>query len=183
MVPGVVIRDAPRMPLHAAFDLAALRTPALTRPRRERRPAAVAAALIAAILALAVGSTSVLAATIVTPKCDGVSLRTGASTTYAKKATVNEGAKLTVVATVSGGSYATTCGTSVSGSSWHRITAINGRTVSSLYGVTYLYGASKLFATVVTPTASPAPATASPTATPTTAPTPSPSPSPAPGVV
>jgi SpoIID/LytB domain protein len=113
----------------------------------------------------------------VTPRCDGVNLRTGAGTTYTKTTSVNIGASLTVVATVTGGSYSTTCGTSVSGSSWYRISAIGGRSVSSLYGVSYLYGASKLFSTVATPTAPPTvaptapPATSAPTAAPTTGPT------------
>src|SRR5262245_50774510 len=175
------------VPLHAAIDLAALRTEApMAAPRRRSVPrslprVAIAAGLIAAILALAVGATGVLAATTVTPKCDVVNLRTGPSTTYAKKTSVNEGAKLTVVATVGGGSYATTCGTAVSGSSWYRISAINGQSVQSLYGVTYVYGASKLFKTVVTPTPGPtaspsaAPSTPSPTAGPSAAPSVAPS--------
>lgn len=164
------------MPLHAAFDLAALRTPAVRGPGHRAR-VALTAAVIAATLVLALGSTRVLAATTVTPKCDAVNLRTGAGTTYAKKTSVNEGAKLTVVATVTGGSWSATCVTALSGTSWHRISAINGRSVSSLYGVTYLYGASKLFKAVTIPTAAPATSTPSPvvtpapTASPTTAPT------------
>jgi SpoIID/LytB domain protein len=72
----------------------------------------------------------------------------------------------------------------VSGSSWHRISAINGKSVSSLYGVTYLYGASKLFKTATSPTPAPtvaatlvptlaptAVATSAPTSAPTAAPT------------
>ncbi|HUQ44569.1 MAG TPA: SpoIID/LytB domain-containing protein [Candidatus Limnocylindria bacterium] len=145
--------------------------------RRASRPiAALVVALTTATLLLALGATTTLAATTVTPKCDATNLRTGAGTTYTKKASVNEGAKLTVVATVTGGSYSATCGTALSGSSWHRISAINGKTVSSQYGVTYLYGASKLFKTVTTATPSPtaAPATAAPTP-PTAAPTLAPS--------
>ena len=155
---------------HAALEFAALRTgpsPAARRLRPVHR-GALLSAVATAILLLVFSSTGTLAATTVTPKCDAVNLRTGPSTTYAKKTSVNTGAILTVVATVSGGSYATTCVTAVSGSSWHKISAINGRSVSSLYGVTYLYGASKLFKTVVTPTASP---TIAPTAAPTLAPT------------
>ena len=158
------------MPLHAAFDLAALRTPPARRPGRDLRTA-IAAALIGAILVLAVGSSGVLAATTVTPKCDDVNLRTGPGTGYAKKTQVDEGAKLIVVSTVTGGSWSATCGSALSGSSWHKISAINGKTVSSLYGVAYVYGASKLFKTVTTPTASPVPATPATTAAPTAAPT------------
>ena len=209
MAGGAAVGEAPGVPLNAAFDLAALRTAALPMPRRSAPRVAVASALIAAILVLAVGSTGALAATTVTPKCDGVNLRTNAGTSYAKVTSVNAGAKLTVVATVTGGSYTATCGTTFSGTTWHRISAINGRTVSSLFGRSYVYGAAKLFTTVASPTSTPAtpaptvvvtPApttapTAAPTAAPTTAPsatprptasptpTPRPSPTTAPGPV
>jgi stage II sporulation protein D len=138
------------------------------RPVRRSSRTIAAAALALATLLLALGTSATFAATTVTPKCDAVNLRTGAATTYAKKTQVNEGAKLTVVATVTGGSYSTTCGTLLTGSSWHRISAINGKSVSSQYGVTYLYGASKLFKTVTTATPSP---TIAPTPAPTAAPT------------
>src|SRR5215210_1244592 len=168
--------DAPPVPLHAAFDLAALRRQRfIARDDLRGIRTALTAILIAAILVLAVGSSGALAATTMTPKCDATNLRTGPGTSYAKKTSVNEGAKLTVVATVSGGSWSATCGTSLSGSSWHRISAINGRSVASLYGVTYLYGASKLFkalatATAPPPTSGPTPVVSpAPTAAPTAA--------------
>ena len=65
---------------------------------------------------------------------------------------------------------------SLSGSSWYKFSAISGKSIASLYGVSYLYGATKLFKTVTTPTASPTKApTAAPTvAAPTAAPTPVP---------
>lgn len=140
---------------------------------RRRRRGALFTALATAALLFGLSSTGTLAATTVTPKCDAVNLRTGPSTSYTKKTSVNTGAKLTVVATVTGGSYATSCkGVALNGSSWYKFNAINGKSVSSLYGVTYLYGASKLFATVTAPTAAPsATPTAAPTATPTRAPT------------
>ena len=134
------------------------------------RPRLPAAALIGAILTalLLSGLTTTIAAgaTTMTPKCDYVNVRSGPSTTYAKKATLRLGAKVTVVATVSGGSYGTTCGSWVSGSSWYRISAVNGKSASSLYGVTYVYGASKLFKAVITPTPTPSPTVAAPTAAP-----------------
>jgi SpoIID/LytB domain protein len=162
------------LPLHAAPELAALRT----RPLRAR--GALVAAVLSALLLLALNSNGVLAATTVTPTCDAVNLRTGPGTTYAVKTAINTGAKLTVAATVTGGSYSASClGVALSGSSWHRISAINGKSVSSLYGVTYVYGASKLFKTVVVPTA--APTAAPPTTAPTTGPGASPLPSATPG--
>lgn len=172
---------ASEVPLHAAPELAALRT------RTPHARGAVVAALATAILLLVLSSNGALGATSYTPKCDSTNLRTGAGTTHAKKTSVNEGAKLTVVATVSGGSYSATCsGSKLSGSSWYRISSINGESVSSLYGVTYVYGASKLFKTIPVPTAAPtsvpskAP-TAAPTAVPTIGPSPNPSAAPTTG--
>jgi stage II sporulation protein D len=162
------------VPLHAALDQADLRTgryPALNRARLRRglglTQTLLFVALAAAALMLLLSSTDALGATLVTPRCDDVNLRTGPATTYTRKTQVDEGARLTVVATVTGGSYASTCaGTSLSGTSWFKVSAINGKSIKSLYGVSYVYGAKKLFKTLLMPTPSP-------TATPsTTAPTP-----------
>ena len=131
-------------------------------------------ALVAAAFMLLLTSTDALGATLVTPKCNGVNLRTGPATTYTRKARVDAGARLTVVAKVSGGHYAARCAGSQSGSTWYKVSAINGKSVKSLYGVTYVYGARRLFKTLLNPTPSPTkaagPATAAPTAAPTEAP-------------
>lgn len=173
-----------RVPRHQALVPAAHRTVA---PRRPSSATALSA-LLAALLLFVFSSSGTLAATTVGPKCDSTNLRTGASTTYAKKASVNTGAVLTVAATVTGGSYSASClGVSLTGTSWYRFSAINGKSVSSLYGVTYVYGASKLFKTVTTPTPTPTKApTAAPTvlatpAAPTAAPTADPSAAPSDG--
>lgn len=117
--------------------------------------------------------------------CDGVNLRTGPSTGYAIKTNIKTGMTITVVATVSGGSWSTPCaGKTVSRSTWYRISAVNGRSVASTYGVTYLYGATGLFTAVAIVASAPPSPTPSPTATasptPTATPTPSPSPTPTP---
>jgi stage II sporulation protein D len=159
----------PRVPHPAALDPVARPSAARRRPSSARGLSAVAAALL--LFAFSSGGT--LAATTVTPTCDAVNLRTGPATTYTVKTSVNTGAVLTVAATVTGGSYLTSClGVSLSGSSWYKFSAINGKSVSSLYGVSYVYGASKLFKTVTTPTPSP---TKAPTAAPTAAPSTDPS--------
>ena len=45
----------------------------------------------------------------------------------------------------------TTCsGKAVSGKSWYRISSVNGKSVKSLYGVTYLYSATGLYKSTVT---------------------------------
>lgn len=181
------------MPLHAALDLAALRPRRFRAPVEPARPGWVrtreprrvsAGALIAAVAAAAIllflTSTSTFGATAMTPKCDDVNLRTGPSTNEARKGQVDEGTPVTVVKTVSGGSYGVTCdGEFRSGSKWRKISAIDGHSVSSLYGVSHVFAAAKLFRTVTTepPGPTPAPTTAPSPAT-TTAPTPNPSPAP-----
>jgi stage II sporulation protein D len=111
--------------------------------------------------------------------CDSTNLRSGPSTTYPIKVAVAAGTKVTVVSKVTGGSYATTClGKAVSGSSWLKISALNGKSVSSQYGVSYVYGASGLFSLVPTPTPTPLP-----TPAPTTDPNATPGPTPTPGIV
>jgi len=130
--------------------------------------------------------------------CDDVSLRTSASTSATRKALLDAGASVRVVATVTGGSYWAECaGTIASGTAWFRIDAVNGTSVAALYGVSYVYGARTLFTSppastppsaepvdspsptpIPTPTASPAPLAPSPTPTATPAPTASPTPAP-----
>jgi SpoIID/LytB domain protein len=106
------------------------------------------------------------------PACAGVNLRTTAKTNGVLKVSLPLKAAVTVVATVTGGAWATTCPTSKRGSTWHRISAINGKSVKALYGVTYLYAASGVLRAAPTPTPSPTPA---PTPSPSPAPTPAPS--------
>ena len=78
--------------------------------------------------------------------CDGVGLRTKATTSATRKTSINEGTIVTFVATVSGGAWKTTCaGKTVSGSSWYRISTVGGKKVSSLFGLSYVYAATGLF--------------------------------------
>ena len=77
--------------------------------------------------------------------CGDVSLRTGAKTSATRKALIASGTRVRVVATVEGGSYSASCGGAVSGAKWFRIDAVNGTSVSSRYGVDYVYAATKLF--------------------------------------
>jgi len=84
------------------------------------------------------------AATDYVAKC-AVNLRTSPSTSATIKDTLSTGDGITVTGTVSGGSWSATCGTSISGSDWYAITAVNGRSVSSLYGVSTVYAATGFF--------------------------------------
>jgi len=132
--------------------------------------------------------------------CDGAVLRTAASTSAARATSVKPGAIMTVWATVKGGPWSVSCnGTTVSASTWYRIGAVDGKPVSTLYGVSTVYAATALFrpATAVvdesktplppvtapgpTPAPTPTPsATPKPTASPTPTPTPTPPPTPVP---
>jgi stage II sporulation protein D len=139
-------------------------------PRAVRRPGfgAFASAIAAAVLLFVLTGTGALGATTMAAACDGVNLRTGPSTSYTIKTSLKTGATVATIATVTGGGWSTVCaGKSVAGSSWYRINAVNGKSVSSLYGVSYLYGATGLFKAV---TASPTP-TPTPTPASTTGPT------------
>jgi GH25 family lysozyme M1 (1,4-beta-N-acetylmuramidase) len=104
--------------------------------------------------------------------CDGVNLRSSASTSASKKASLSAGTKVTVIGTVSGGSWSTTCNGAVSGSSWYKINQVNGKSTSSLYGVSAVYGAKGLFTSLSTTTSTPSPTPApSSSASPTPPPT------------
>lgn len=116
--------------------------------------------------------------------CSGTNLRTSASSTATIKARLAKGAKVVVYGTTGGGRWSVTCPRSTSGTSWWRVTTINGRSVRSLYGVTYLYASTALLTTTaptvaVAPTPTPKP-TPAPTPTPTPAPAAAPSPTPTP---
>jgi GH25 family lysozyme M1 (1,4-beta-N-acetylmuramidase) len=79
-------------------------------------------------------------------------LRTSTSTSSRVRKVIATGTKLTANLRLVGRSWRTTCaGKAVSGHSWYRITAVNGKSVKSLYGVTYLYAAVGLFKTYVPP--------------------------------
>lgn len=87
--------------------------------------------------------------------CDSINLRASASTSGTIKGTINTGTQVTVVATVSGGAWSVACPTSTSGSSWLQISAVNGSSTTSLYGVSAVYAASALFTTIPNPTPTP----------------------------
>jgi SpoIID/LytB domain protein len=90
------------------------------------------------------------------PACNGANLRAGTSTGTAIKAAISTGTVVTVTGKVAGSSWSTVCGTSVSGSSWYRVSHVGGKTVSSLYGVSAVYAATGVLKAA--PAASPGPA-------------------------
>ena len=100
------------------------------------------------------------------PACSGVNLRTGTSTTTTVKARLSSGT-LTVTGTRAGSSLEHRLRRPKAGSGWYRVSHVNGKPVSSLYGVAVLYAATGVLR------AAPAPA---PTPKPTPKPTPTPRP-------
>lgn len=100
-------------------------------------PAPTPAAPAPATPATTLGTDAVLAAA-----CDGVNLRTAASTSGTLKAKLPLAAVVTVSGTVVGSSWSATCPTAKSGSSWYVVTQVNGQPVGGLYGVSALYAAA-----------------------------------------
>lgn len=118
-----------------------------THSRAARRGALAAplAAVLAALLLVATAAAPApvgAAAQAMAPACAGVNLRTGASTSAAIKTRLATSATVTVAATVTGSSWRTDCAGLKAGSTWYRISHVNGATVRSLYGVTSLFAAS-----------------------------------------
>jgi hypothetical protein len=121
-----------------------------SRPARASLPARIIIAILSAVLLVAMLSVSapkdVLGATVSKTTLCPANVRTSASLTASIKALIAKGTRVSVAATVSGGHWRTSCpGTSVSGTSWYRISAINGTSVKTLYGVSYVYAATRLF--------------------------------------
>ncbi len=78
-------------------------------------------------------------------KCDGVGLRTSSTTRGTRRAILTAGTRVKVVAKVSGRRHRASCGPTTYGHAWYRISTVNGQSVSSLYGVRYLYGVVRQF--------------------------------------
>ncbi len=131
------------------------------------RAGRVAVALLAvALLVLLLPQALAAAAPVTrTTACAGVNLRAGTSTSTRSVARLARGVRVTVVATVTGSAWRVVCPTAKHGSKWYRITAVNGRSVRSLYGVAAVYGATGILgskATPVTPPPKPTPPAVTP---------------------
>lgn len=135
-------REVPDLPLAATAK----------RSRSSQRTlfitAAMAAVLLFVLAAAASPSTTLGAYTSKVALCNA-NLRTSTAAGAKIKKVAKTGTIVTIATTVTGRSYSTTCaGKAVSGKTWIRITAVNGKSVKALYGVSYLYAASGLFKTV-----------------------------------
>lgn len=110
---------------------------------RSVMPLAVAA-LTVSILLPAFAGTVAAASTTWSSLCSS-NIRTSPKTTAPIKATIKTGTTVTASGTVTGGSWSSSCPSSIKGSSWLKITAVNGKSTSSLYGVSAVYAATGLF--------------------------------------
>ena len=138
---------------HAAPPVSLRPSPSSSLGRLARLPVAALLAVLAVGLVGFAMPTEVDAASVSRIPACGVALRTRASTAATRKASINVSQRVTVVATVSGGRWRQACdGRGVTGSKWFRISAIDGRSVSSLYGVRYVYAPKGLFESTAPPT-------------------------------
>lgn len=142
-----------------------------------RHPGLSIAGVVAVLLLLAT-ATVVAASSTEAPRCDGVKLRAGPSTSDTVRAVIGTSTTVTVDTRVPGSAWQSLCaGHQLSGSTWARVSAVNGKTVQSQFGVPYVYAAGGLLQPLAGASPTPTPArTAPPTARP-------PSPSPVPTVV
>ena len=72
-------------------------------------------------------------------------LRSDPSTRSQIEATIPAGSNVTIDGTTTGGSWITSCGGSISGTTWYLITSVNGVSARSLFGETDVYAATQLF--------------------------------------
>jgi hypothetical protein len=117
----------------------------------------VLAAALASVLGLSIAAWSnpptALGATTSKVAICWASLRTSASTSATIRTNIHSGTHVTVVARVSGGAWRASCdGSTVSSHYWYRISAVNGKSVMSLYGRSYLYAVTVRFASVTSST-------------------------------
>jgi hypothetical protein len=129
---------------------------AVRRPGHAALPIVIATALMSALLLFSISAvsvpTQVLGASTKAAACNA-NLRAKPYVSAKLKKTIKTNTRVTVATTVTGGRWRVTCaGKTVSGRSWYRISAINGKSVRSLFGRSYLYGATGLFKAVSTST-------------------------------
>ena len=128
----------------------------IARPHARPSLAFVAVALLSAVFLFTVAAVAnpgaALGATSTKAAACGANLRVNPWTTAKLRTTVSKGTRVTVTTSVSGGRWKARCaGEALSGKGWWRISAINGKSVKSTYGVRYLYAARKLFKAVPPP--------------------------------
>jgi GH25 family lysozyme M1 (1,4-beta-N-acetylmuramidase) len=106
--------------------------------------------LVVTLAMLAPAAPAFAASTSYAANCP-VNLRGSTSTGAAVIAVIPTDTTVTASGSVSGGSWSATCVSNVSGSAWYAITAVNGKSASSLYGRSTVYAAAGLFRAVAAP--------------------------------
>ncbi len=118
-----------------------------SRPSHAPSTRLLIASLVACLLLPAMASVPASAATTaMTPGCAGANLRASPSLSGSIRASLPLGASVTVSGTVGGGAWSASCPAARSGSSWYKVTAVDGRPVSAAYGVSALYAATGVLA-------------------------------------
>jgi hypothetical protein len=116
------------------------------------------AAFLLSSLTIVAAPETVLGGDLARAAACSANLRTRPYASATRRTTIKTDTRVTVVAGVSGSAWKVTCaGKTYSGTHWYRISAINGKSVKSLYGVTYLYSAVGLFKAIPTSTPTPRP--------------------------
>jgi GH25 family lysozyme M1 (1,4-beta-N-acetylmuramidase) len=123
---------------------AQIRQPSHRRPRSRLAVGAVAVLVALAAVPLAVGPVAAATVTQYVANCP-VNLRASSSTDSAVLDVIATNTVVTVSDEVSGEPYSADCNGTVSGTHWFVVTAVGGKSVSSLYGVSVVYAASELF--------------------------------------
>ena len=115
-----------------------------------RRPVTVALFLALLATVFVLPPTAAASTTSLRSSC-GTGLRTGPRVTAAIKVRLNADTAVKADKVVVGGPWRVTCGGEVlTGVRWYRIYSVNGRSVSRIYGVPYVYGMKWLFKTMGT---------------------------------
>lgn len=104
-----------------------------------------ALAVLLAVCVLPIAAASVEASTSSVSSNCAVNLRAHATVGAAVKKVIAVDTTVTVAGKVLGGWWSANCPAYVHGYYWYKITAINGRSVSSVYGVSAVYAATGLF--------------------------------------
>jgi lysozyme len=126
------------MTIHASRDL-------------HRRGLAAALALLLALVAAPLAAPAAHASGADLAANCNVNLRSAPSKSSAIINVLSTGFVVTVSGTVVGDAWSATCGSSVAGSTWYAIAAVNGQSVSMLFGVDVAYAGTGLFRPVDAP--------------------------------
>ncbi|MDR3546492.1 MAG: GH25 family lysozyme [Candidatus Limnocylindrales bacterium] len=85
-----------------------------------------------------------------------VRLRSAPATSATSLVSMPAGTVVTTTGSVAGGAWSASCPTAVSGSTWYAISAVDGTSVATLYGVSVAYAATGLFTLSAAPPPPPA---------------------------